>query len=49
MQTICFRVRVRQLGVDLRLTERLTSHLQEANEVVMLVCAGGDLDDLQEV
>ena len=49
MQTVGLCVGVGELGVNLRLTERLTSHLEVANEVVVLACVIRDLDDLSEV
>ena len=49
MQTIRLCISVRQLCVDLWFSKGLARHLQIPNEVVILVGASSDLDDLQKV
>ena len=46
MQTIRLRICVCQLGVNLRLAERLAGHLEVTNKVVGLAGATGDFDNL---
>ena len=49
MQTVGFGVRVCEFGIDFGFTERLASHLEETNQIVVLVRASGNLNDLDEV
>lgn len=49
MQTISLGISVCQFRIDFRLPKRFTSHLKEANEVVMLAGMTGYFDDFSEV
>lgn len=45
VQAISLSIRVRQLGIDLRFAERLASHLEVTDEIVLLASTVSNLDD----
>ena len=49
MEAVGLGVGVRKLCVDLGFAERLASHLEVTNELVVLASMVGNLDDLCEV
>lgn len=49
METIRLCIGIRELCIDLGLAKGLACHLEETNEIVVLACTVGDLDDLGEV
>ena len=49
VEAVGLHICIRQLSVDLRLTESLAGHLEEADKIVVLASMVRDLNDFREV